>query len=308
MATEDDNFDIDIYGDGGGYTANEPGDVKHDDADLILDAPDNAQQGNAQTNQQQTGNAGNGTENGQQHIPSSETAHQDQTTKETPAPQQGVKRQEDRPTDPDATTALLISDLFWWTTDDDIRGWVNEAGVEDELKDVTFSEHKVNGKSKGWVYQSIFVNASQADTQQTSIHRIHHNPGSNSRQTQNRNRQCNRSNTTQALPHLHKSPHEPLPHPPQRRPHAQRQPSPLSIWLQYPNPEHELRHEQHGRRRRRRRRLSRRPWRLQQPRQHEQQYGLQPQLPEPHGRLPSCPHGRWFPAKPHGRNAELRLQ
>ncbi|EYE96138.1 RNA-binding protein [Aspergillus ruber CBS 135680] len=152
MATEDDNFDIDIYGDGGGYTANEPGDAKHDDADIILDAPDNAQQGNSQTNQQQAGNAGDAIANGQQHIPSSETVNQDQTPKETPAPQQGVKRQEDRPTDPDATTALLISDLFWWTTDDDIRGWVNEAGVEDELKDVTFSEHKVNGKSKGQAF------------------------------------------------------------------------------------------------------------------------------------------------------------
>ncbi|BCR91544.1 RNA-binding protein [Aspergillus chevalieri] len=152
MATEDDNFDIDIYGDGSGYTANEQGDIKHDEADIILDAPDNAQQGNAQATQQQAGNAGNATTNGQQQIPSSETVNQDQTPKETPTPQQGVKRQEDRPSDPDATTALLISDLFWWTTDDDIRGWVNEAGVEDELKDVTFSEHKVNGKSKGQAF------------------------------------------------------------------------------------------------------------------------------------------------------------
>jgi len=159
MATEDDNFDIDIYGDGSGYTANEQGDIKHDEADIILDAPDNAQQGNAQATQQQAGNAGNATTNGQQQIPSSETVNQDQTPKETPTPQQGVKRQEDRPSDPDATTALLISDLFWWTTDDDIRGWVNEAGVEDELKDVTFSEHKVNGKSKGFVYQSLSESA-----------------------------------------------------------------------------------------------------------------------------------------------------
>lgn len=149
MATEDDNFDIDIYGDGGGYNANEQGDIKHDDSELILDTSDNTQQGNAQASEQQASNAiANG-----QHAPSSETANQDQTPKETPAPQQGVKRQEDRPSDPDATTALLISDLFWWTTDDDIRGWVHSAGVEDELKDVTFSEHKVNGKSKGWVYR-----------------------------------------------------------------------------------------------------------------------------------------------------------
>ena len=148
MSTEDDNFDIDIYGDGGSYNTNEQGDVKNDDTELILDAPDNAQPSGAQADEQKTGNGEN--TNGQ-HPPNSETANQEQTSQGTPAPQQGVKREE-RPSDPEATTALLISDLFWWTTDDDIRGWVNEAGCEDELKDVTFSEHKVNGKSKGWVY------------------------------------------------------------------------------------------------------------------------------------------------------------
>ncbi|KAI1300427.1 hypothetical protein F5Y03DRAFT_397145 [Xylaria venustula] len=69
--------------------------------------------------------------------------------------QQGVKRKgesDDRPIDPGATTCLLLSDLNWWTTDDDIRGWVTYASCEDELKDITFSEHKVNGKSKGQAY------------------------------------------------------------------------------------------------------------------------------------------------------------
>jgi hypothetical protein len=73
------------------------------------------------------------------------------STQDTMSAPHGIKRKdyEDRPTDPDATTALVISDLFWWTTDDDIRGWVNSAHAEDELKEVTFNEHKVNGKSKG---------------------------------------------------------------------------------------------------------------------------------------------------------------
>jgi len=67
-------------------------------------------------------------------------------------PQQGTKRKEgsdDAPIDRDGTSAIMISDLNWWTTDDDIRGWINQAGCEDKLKEITFSEHKVNGKSKG---------------------------------------------------------------------------------------------------------------------------------------------------------------
>lgn len=74
--------------------------------------------------------------------------------------QQGVKRKggsDDRAIDAGATTALLISELHWWNTDDDVRGWVNQAQVEDELKDITFSEHKVNGKSKGWVVMYALI-------------------------------------------------------------------------------------------------------------------------------------------------------
>ncbi|KAL4884736.1 hypothetical protein BJY04DRAFT_169917 [Aspergillus karnatakaensis] len=162
MATEDDNFDIDIYGDGSGYNANDQGDYKQDeemkaeDQDLILDAPDNNTQnsGNASSDsgtiQEQPTSAPNGGNVTHQDHPSH---HQQQMQKDT-TPQQGVKRKEhdDRQVDPDATPALLISELNWWTTDDDIRGWVREAGCEGELKDVTFSEHKVNGKSKGQAF------------------------------------------------------------------------------------------------------------------------------------------------------------
>ncbi|KKK18478.1 hypothetical protein P175DRAFT_0435707 [Aspergillus ochraceoroseus IBT 24754] len=160
MATEDDNFDIDIYGDGGSYNANEQGEYKHDDemkqddTELILDAPDSAQNGgNVSTKANAKHEQAVPTANGD-HVTHADTANQQQMQKDTPAPQQGVKRKEleDRPTDPDATPALLISDLYWWTTDDDIRGWVRESGCEDELKDVTFSEHKVNGKSKGQAF------------------------------------------------------------------------------------------------------------------------------------------------------------
>ena len=146
MATEDDNFDIDIYGDGGD-NANDQGDYKQDDSELVLDAPEtDAAATTAQAiTEIKTESAPAPSTNGDYAA-----SHPMPSAPEAPAPH-GVKRKEydDRPSDPDATTALLISDLFWWTTDDDIRGWVNQAQCEDELKDVTFSEHKVNGKSKG---------------------------------------------------------------------------------------------------------------------------------------------------------------
>ncbi|KAL3466720.1 hypothetical protein BJX64DRAFT_215367 [Aspergillus heterothallicus] len=159
MATEDDNFDIDIYGDGSGYSANDQGDYKQDDdmkqedTDLILDAPDNTQNNgsnstNSATVQEQTPAATNG-----DSATHTNTSNQEQMQKD-PIPQQGVKRKDfdDRQVDPDATPALLLSELHWWTTDDDIRSWVRDASCEDELKDVTFSEHKVNGKSKGQAF------------------------------------------------------------------------------------------------------------------------------------------------------------
>ncbi|KAI1848267.1 hypothetical protein JX266_005980 [Neoarthrinium moseri] len=88
-------------------------------------------------------------------------------------PHQGVKRKEgsdDRPVDPGATNCLMISELNWWNTDDDIRKWVVQAGCEDELKDITFSEHKVNGKSKGQAYLDFSsVQAATATKHQIDI-------------------------------------------------------------------------------------------------------------------------------------------
>ncbi|KAK9322047.1 hypothetical protein V1517DRAFT_339178 [Lipomyces orientalis] len=57
-----------------------------------------------------------------------------------------------RSVDSNATTALSVSDLDWWTTEEEVRGWAAEAQVEYELKDVTFNEHKANGKSRGAVF------------------------------------------------------------------------------------------------------------------------------------------------------------
>lgn len=143
---EDDNFDLDIYGDGGYNGQEEP--------ELVLDAPEtNGQEGGEAPYGNDHAQPVNGHDASQQNQATAQSTMQNQQQQQQQPVQQGQKRKEissseDRPTDPDATTALFVSELFWWTTDDDIRGWVREANAEDELKDVTFSEHKVNGKSK----------------------------------------------------------------------------------------------------------------------------------------------------------------
>jgi hypothetical protein len=155
----DDDFDIDIYGDTNPEqerSKDEEGDVKIEDIHSSAADADPPAEADIQDGVYIDIKVDNGNHNqvqDQQQIKSTDESGKDVLTIPKQAPQQqGVKRKEgsdDRPIDPGATTALLISDLHWWNTDDDVRGWVNQAQCEDELKDITFSEHKVNGKSKG---------------------------------------------------------------------------------------------------------------------------------------------------------------
>lgn len=136
--SEEADFEIDFYGD----ESNDQQDQGQKKQEQQNEGQTEPRDDNLNQDAQNDGNHGGDDamkdENGQ--------GHGDQTS------QQGTKRkQEDdgRPVDSTATSALMINELNWWTTDDDIRGWARAVEAEDEIKDLTFSEHKINGKSKG---------------------------------------------------------------------------------------------------------------------------------------------------------------
>ncbi|KAL8675276.1 MAG: hypothetical protein Q9168_000397 [Polycauliona sp. 1 TL-2023] len=181
MATEEDNFDIDIYGDGGedyqqeapeATDTGKPTVPSPHEAEAVHTGADASQASHSHVNgydgQQDPNPENHDTQQSDvaQKIASTDESSRDHLQLPKQAPQtQGLKRKEgtdDRYTDPAATTALFISDLHWWVTDDDIRGWANQNQCEDELEDVTFSEHKVNGKSKGQAY--VLFKSPQAAT------------------------------------------------------------------------------------------------------------------------------------------------
>ena len=167
MASEEENFDIDIYGDGGEeYPQEETHESKEEIEETKLDrggdylsSPETSQGVNILANSVNEQSEGRGESEKANNEVAQKISSTDQTATEAVqlpklAPQmQGIRRKDgeddDRYVDPGATTALFVSELHWWVTDDDIRGWANQSQCEDELEEVTFSEHKVNGKSKG---------------------------------------------------------------------------------------------------------------------------------------------------------------
>jgi hypothetical protein len=149
MAEEE--FEIDVYGDSANdHGDNDQGDHGHGHGDQAGYEDDDSRTANGDDHPAEDYHEERGQDNMDDGGAEQTGSHGPTTTAQRP--QQGVKRKEgsdDRLVDPGATTALMLSELNWWNTDDDIRGWVRQAGCESELKDITFSEHKINGKSKG---------------------------------------------------------------------------------------------------------------------------------------------------------------
>lgn len=165
MATEEDNFDIDIYGDGGEDYQQDGAGVENVQTEASRQPTtshvSDPQPSSLSTTQTLVGShspsevkleSGSAQDVAQKIASTDDSGHNPVHLPKQAPQMQGLKRQDgsdDRNVDPGATTALFISDLHWWVTDDDIRGWANQSQCEDELDDITFSEHKVNGKSKG---------------------------------------------------------------------------------------------------------------------------------------------------------------
>lgn len=173
MAEEDD-FDIDIYGDEQPEFVQEAAgqiaeDVQHEDStfDVGLDGtnfgmpPNEPETEPAITETAAIDHNMDGTNvhekvhGGATYQAGSESA----TNPDQTAPHTDRRNGDDSQLDPNATAALRMSELQWWETEDDLRGWANECSVEDQIKDITFNEHKANGKSKGCVmligYESL---------------------------------------------------------------------------------------------------------------------------------------------------------
>ena len=180
MSADDDTFDIDIYGDDVQDDQQQPGADYNEPPNGDAQADHSYGDGTAYDDQEPFDPAAEDlTANGAQGT-TSESAAQDASTTSIPANAssgpQGLKRKapddeadgqyqqrpDTRPLDPGALPALKLTEFGWWNTEEDLRAFCSAAGVEHELREVAFGEHKINGKSRGEVY--LQFDTSQAAT------------------------------------------------------------------------------------------------------------------------------------------------
>jgi hypothetical protein len=166
MSGEDDNFDIDIYGDEEEEQQHPQQQAEGDDFDYNYEEQSGHTEQNGQSNGHPNSNGCDGANDQQiSHQPASNTSNTPQQNLKRKAPddesedhsQQRPASQtplaaDGRPVDPGALPSLKLSELHWWTTEEDVRAFCAAANTEHELRELAFGEHKINGKSRGEAY------------------------------------------------------------------------------------------------------------------------------------------------------------
>ena len=155
---DDDNFDIDIYGDDDAGAGQDQSGVATQDGYGVSSAGQNfgtndayETHGGVGSAQPEGFTATSGTTTNADDMMSAQTDSGAGQPKTESSANANMEMDESRLVDPDATKAAIIGDLQWWVTEDDIRGWARFCSTEHELVEITFNEHKVNGKCKGYV-------------------------------------------------------------------------------------------------------------------------------------------------------------
>jgi len=166
MSGEDDAFDIDIYGD------EEEVKQEHsaDEIDYTYEDEQKAQEttGQAGPDSEQPQSNGNGdappASGSAPTGPSLKRKAPDDETEENYSQAPSTNDAPSQPLDPHAQPALKLTDLNWWTTEDDLRAYCSTAGSEASLTDISFGEHRINGKSRGEAYLEFSTPAAAAAT------------------------------------------------------------------------------------------------------------------------------------------------
>jgi len=147
MSAEDDTFEIDIYGDE--EPASEPA-KESGQNDQEVSEKQSALASEAQNTKKSPVNAPSAPHGIKRKAPDEDEEEQRQKTHNSDTT--NGQYIDNRPVEPGAMPALKLAELHWWTTEEDLRGFCARAGAEEELQDVSFGEHKINGKSKGEAY------------------------------------------------------------------------------------------------------------------------------------------------------------
>jgi len=150
MADED-NFDIDIYGDEAGN------DYQQDGTTTVSASASAANDKKPEPPKQEpVPSTTTTTTTTTATAPSAPTSSISSTNPPSSIPakpaQQSLKRKEpsdDRQSDPNASSSLILSDLNWWVSEDLIRSWALATECEKDIVEITFHEYKANGRSNG---------------------------------------------------------------------------------------------------------------------------------------------------------------